>query len=57
VNIKPIGNLSAEDPVAIINLMTGSMAKMFKDFKIAKPASETTVSVIKAAHVTIHYSL
>jgi hypothetical protein len=56
-NIKPLGNLSADDPVAIINLMTGPMAKMFKDFKIAEPASETRVSGLKAAHVSIHYSL
>ncbi|NJK93433.1 MAG: hypothetical protein HC904_17425 [Blastochloris sp.] len=56
-NIKPLGNLSADDPVAIINLMTGPMAKIFKDFKIAKPASETTISGLKAAHVSIHYSL
>jgi len=56
-NIKPLGNLSPDDPIAIINLMTGPMAKMFKDFKIAKPASETTVSGLKAAHISIHYSL
>jgi len=55
-NIKPLGNLSADDPVAIINLMTGPMSKMFKDFKIAELPSETTVSGLKAAHVRIHYS-
>ena len=57
VNIKPLGSLSADDPIAIVNLMTGPMARMLKDFKIAKPASETTVSGLKAAHIRIHYSL
>jgi hypothetical protein len=56
-NIKPLGTLPGDDPVAIINLMTGPMAKMFKDFKVVEPAAETTVAGLKAAHVRIHYSL
>jgi hypothetical protein len=56
-NIKPLGNLPADDPVAIINLMTAPMARMFKDFKVVEPAAATTVAGLKAAHVRIHYSL
>lgn len=56
-NIKPLGNLSADDPVALINMITAPMAKVFKDFKIAEPPSETTVSGLKAAHMRINYSL
>lgn len=56
-NIKPLGNLPADDPVAILNLILGSMEKMFKDFTVVQEPSETVVSGLKAAHVRIHYSL
>lgn len=57
VNIKPLGGLSADDPKAILSLVTSQMPKMFKDFTIVTPVTDTTVGGLKAAYVKIHYSL
>lgn len=57
INIKPLGNLPPNDPVAILNLMSGQMGRLFKDFKIVEPAKETTVSGLKAAYSRFDYSL
>jgi hypothetical protein len=57
INIKPLGDMSADDPKAILELVTAQMPKMFKNFKVVTPASDTTVAGLKAAYTRIHYSL
>jgi hypothetical protein len=57
INIKPLGTLAADDPKAILSLMTASLGNKFEDFKVVLPARETTLGGRKAAYVKFHYSL
>jgi hypothetical protein len=57
VNIRPLGSLDGANPVAIIELVKGSLQKAFKDYLEIQPPIEKEVAGFKAAYMMIHYSL
>lgn len=57
VNIRPLGEMSGDNPVKIIELFLPQFDNLFEDFSVVEGPSDTVVSGMKAAYVRIHYSL
>ena len=57
VNIKPIGQLKGTDPKKILELILPQFQKMFQDFNLVQPPTDTTVAKLPAAYMRIDYSL
>ncbi|MEA1988328.1 MAG: hypothetical protein U9N57_03835 [Pseudomonadota bacterium] len=57
VNIKPFGQLKGSDPKKILGLILPQFQKMFQDFNLVQPPTDTTVGNLPAAYMRINYSL
>lgn len=57
VNIKPLGQLKGADPKKILELILPQFQKIFQDFNLIQPPSDTTVGRLPAAYMRINYSL
>lgn len=57
VNIKPLGQLKGTDPKKILGLILPQFQKMFQDFNLVQPPTDTTVGKLPAAYMRINYSL
>lgn len=57
VNIKPLGQLKGVDPKQILTLIIPQFQKVFQDFSLVQPPTDTKVSGINAAYMSINYSL
>lgn len=57
VNIRPLGQLKGRPATEIINLILPQLERAFKDFQIAQPPTEVSVSGLAGAYVRVHYTL
>jgi hypothetical protein len=57
INMRPLGDFSAEDPKTILTRATAPLKNALKDFKIVTAPKDTNVSGLKAAYAKFHYSL
>jgi hypothetical protein len=57
VNIKPIGNLKDVDPKTILNMMSGQLQNVLRDYKIVQEPIDTRVSGLKAATMTVNSTM
>jgi len=57
VNIKPLGQLKGIDPKKILGLILPQIQKVFQDFSLVQPPVDAEVSGLKAAYMSINYSL
>lgn len=57
VNIRPLGNLSGDDPKAILVLIVPQLRKAFEDFEMIVSPKETTVAGRKSAYAKINYTM
>jgi len=57
VNIKPLGQLKGSDPKKILSLILPQFQKIFQDLSLAQPPTDTKVSGLNAAYMSINYSL
>jgi hypothetical protein len=57
VNIRPLGNFKADQPMAILELITKQFESLFEDYKVITAPKEIKVAGLKAAYLKVHYSL
>ena len=57
VNIKPLGKLKGTEPKNILSLIIPQFEKMFQDFNLVQPPTDTKVAGLDAAYMHINYSL
>ena len=57
VNIKPLGKLKGTEPKNILSLIIPQFEKMFQDFNLVQPPTDTKVAGLDAAYMRINYSL
>ena len=57
VNIRPLGNFSADKPTAILEFMAKQLEAVFEDYKVIAPPKETKVAGLKAAYLKVHFSM
>ena len=57
VNIKPLGNLKGVDPKIILNMMSGQLHKLLKDYKVVQEPTDTILSELKAASMTANSTM
>lgn len=57
INVRPLGDLSGDDPKALLELIVSPLRKAFEDFEVIESAKEITLAGHKAAYMKIHYNL
>jgi hypothetical protein len=57
VNVRPLGNFSADNPTAILEFMAKQLEAVFEDYKVITPPKETKVAGLKSAYLKVHFSM
>lgn len=57
VNVRPLGNFSADKPSAILEFMGKQLETVFEDFKVVTAPEETKVAGLKAGYLKVHFSM
>jgi hypothetical protein len=57
INIKPLGNLPANKPTAILSLLVPTFEKNFKDFEMIVGPKEINVGKENAAYMKVNYNM
>jgi hypothetical protein len=57
VGLRPLGTLQGKSAKELVEVVLSGMSKMFADFKVVSPATETEVGGLPAARASIHYTL
>lgn len=57
VNVKPLRNLSASDPVSILKIASSNLRKAYSNLEYVTKPTETEFADMKAAYLCIDYDL
>lgn len=57
VGLRPLGTLQDRSAKELVEVALAGMSKMYADFKVVSPATETEVSGLPAARASIYYTL
>jgi hypothetical protein len=57
VNIRPLGNFSANKPTAILDLISKQFESLFEDFEVVTAPKETKMAGLKAGYLKVHFSM
>lgn len=57
VNMRPLGNFSADKPTAILDFMAKQLESALEDFKVIAAPKETKVAGLKAGYLKVYYSM
>jgi hypothetical protein len=57
INVKPLGDLTGDDPKALLELIVPSLRKAFHDFEMVETPKEIKLAGHRAAYMKIHYNL
>lgn len=57
VNMRPLGNFSADKPTAILDLISKQFESLFEDYKVITAPKETKLAGLKAGYLKVHFSM
>ncbi len=57
VGLRPLGTLEGKAAIDLVEVVLSGMAKMYADFEVVAPVTETEVGGLPAARASIHYTL
>lgn len=57
VGLRPLGTLEGKSATELVEVALSGMSKMYADFKLVAPVTETEVGGLPAARASIHYTL
>jgi len=57
VGLRPLGALEGKSAKDLVDVTLSGVAKMYADFKVVAPITETEVGGLPAARVSIHYTM
>jgi hypothetical protein len=57
VNMRPLGNFSADKPTAILDIISKQFESLFEDYKVVTAPKETKLAGLKAGYLKVHFSM
>ena len=57
VNMRPLGNFSADKPTAILDMISKQFESLFENYKVITAPKETRLAGLRAGYLKVHFAM